>query len=588
MLEFIRLLKQRYGTLLAAHSDNGGFYSSYQENLEQLTLAEACIGKGRLIRDALHHPIQIVVIGPTQAGKSSLVNLLLQTNVAGVSPLAGYTVHPQGFCIGITSAEMPWMQQYFGNFKQVRQNELSRDHYRMYSLTQLDEAVLVKMSPCVLWDTPDFDSIDAAEYREGVLKAIALADVIVLVVSKEKYADQSVWDVMALLQPLNQPTLIVVNKLADEAQATVLNSLQDKWRQARQDEFPEILPLPYRQQGMMAGEQQQARKKLNKVIEAVNRRKHSAYEQHYLISHWQSWIKPVLAEHDALKEWRRLLDGAVKDALKQYQRDYLDHPHHYETFQNALAQLLTLLELPGVAKLLAGTRYALTWPIRKLLRFGAAKRNTAQLADNSQEVAVLRQIGEHQLIRLAEQLLDRAEQAGDQRQWWKVLGLTLRQRRSEISQDFEKAVVAYHSGFQVQVEAAAQSLYHKLQEQPFVLNSLRATRISTDAAAVALALHAGGIGLHDLMIAPAMLSVTSLLTESAIGGYMHKVQAELKQQQLLAVKGQLFDPYLRTSLSRLSENMNAAMLFNVSEAQLADAERYLKEKKHGLRILGFS
>lgn len=588
MQEFIRLLKQRYFSLLASQCDNGGLYSACQENMEQLSLAEAYIDKGRLIREVAHHPVQIVVIGPTQAGKSSLVNLLLQANVAGVSPLAGYTVHPQGFSVGIGPADMPWVRQFFGDFRQVRQSELSRDQYRLFSLTQVDAAAVARMPSCVIWDTPDFDSIDAAGYREGVLKTIAIADVIVLVVSKEKYADQSVWDIMTLLQPLNQPTLIVVNKLAEESQATVLKSLQEKWRQARQDEFPEVLPLPYRQQGMTANEQQQARKKLNKVLDAVNRRKHPVYEQQYLNRYWQNWIKPVLAEHAALKEWRRFLDRALKDALSQYQRDYLDHPHNYETFQNALAELLTLLELPGVAKLLAGTRRALTWPVRKLLRFGSAKRSGAALANNSHEVAVLRQIGEHQLIRLADQLLDKVEQHAEQRQWWKILGLTLRQRRGEILQEFEKGVIAYHGSFQLQVEAAAQSLYHKLQEQPLVLNSLRATRISTDAAAVALALHAGGIGLHDLMIAPAMLSVTSLLTESAIGGYMHKVQAELRQQQLNTVKEQLFEPYLRASLARLSENMNAAVLFNVSEAQLADAEQYLKEKKHGLRILGFN
>ena len=82
------------------------------------------------------------------------------------------------------------------------------------------------------------------------------------------------------------------------------------------------------------------------------------------------------------------------------------------------------------------------------------------------------------------------------------------------------------------MEKTAQRLYHKLQEQPLVLNSLRATRVTTDAAAIALTLQMGGIGVHDLIFAPAMLTVTSLLAESAIGSYMHKVEHELKQHQL--------------------------------------------------------
>ena len=65
-----------------------------------------------------------------------------------------------------------------------------------------------------------------------------------------------------------------------------------------------------------------------------------------------------------------------------------------------------------------------------------------------------------------------------------------------------------------------------------LLNSLRATRVTTDAAVIALALHTGGIGVHDLVIAPSMLTVTSLLAESAIGSYMHNVEADLKTKSV--------------------------------------------------------
>jgi GTPase SAR1 family protein len=585
MLEFIRLLKQRYhsASSAAGNDENGG----YLHCLEQLSLAEAFIGKGQLIQAQPNHAVQIAVIGPTQAGKSSLVNLLLNRDVAGVSPLAGFTVHPQGFCAGTTPEEMTWLQSFFDNFRQVEQRELRRNDHRLYSLTYAEDAS-VQLPPCVIWDTPDFDSIDAATYREGVLKTIALADVIVLVVSKEKYADESVWDMMALLQPLNQPTLITINKLAAESQAVVLASLQEKWRQAREDEFPEVLPLLYRRQGLATSEHGQARKKVSAALKRVNRRKHVQYEQQYLLRHWQQWLSPVRAEQGALAEWRQLLDAALKNALSQYRRDYLDHPHYYETFQHALAELLTLLELPGISRFLAGTRQVLTWPLRKILRIGVARTKDHALADSSHEVTVLRLIAEHQLIQLADKLLDKVEQNGEQRQWWKALSLALRQRRGEILQGFEAGVVAYHGDFQQQVEAAAQRLYHRLQEQPLLLNGLRATRVTTDAAAVAIALHTGGIGLHDLVIAPAMLSMTSLLAESAIGGYMHKVEAELKQNQLNTVKQLLFQRFFHDSLMRLPDTMKETALFNIPEDQLVEAERYLQEKKHGLRILGFS
>ncbi|MGI2326232.1 GTP-binding protein, partial [Methylococcus sp. S1B] len=56
---------------------------------------------------------------------------------------------------------------------------------------------------------------------------------------------------------------------------------------------------------------------------------------------------------------------AIGSARRLYRRDYLDHPPHYETFQRALAELLTLLESPGVARVLTQMRRIMTWPVRQ-------------------------------------------------------------------------------------------------------------------------------------------------------------------------------------------------------------------------------
>jgi hypothetical protein len=259
----------------------------------------------------------------------------------------------------------------------------------------------------------------------------------------------------------------------------------------------------------------------------------------------------------------------------------LNHPHHYETFQQALAELLTLLEIPGLAGILTGARKVLTWPVRQMMKLG---RKRLHIADSSQEIVLLNQIAEHLLIQLADRLLDNAEQ-DNQRQWWKEFSSLLRRQRKAILQDFSNAAKKYHVSFQQDVEKTAQRLYHKLQEQPMVLNSLRATRVTTDAAAIALTLHMGGIGVHDLIFAPAMLTVTSLLTESAIGSYMHKVEHELKQHQLNTVKQALFVEIIGQKLLALPEQFSTLTHFNISPDQLKAAEFQLTEKRHGLRLL---
>lgn len=579
MLEFIQTLNQRYRAVIQ-QSGNESVKAIYRQRVDQLIMGEAFIRKGQLIDTPQQLPLQIAVVGPTQSGKSTLVNVLLNSGVAGVSPLAGYTVHPQGFCHGIDVNQCSGLQRYFGRFQQMHPTQLSKERHDCYSLVETIAAS--KLAPnCVIWDTPDFDSIDSVTYREGVIRAVTLADIIVLVISKEKYADQSVWDMMSVLESLHQPTLICLNKLSEGSESLIIRSLEEKWRLARNDEFPEVVPLYYRKQTGLPQWPDSARDQLIRLAGKVNPKKHARFEHELLQRYWPQWLEPIIEEHQALDAWRALIDQTIKQALEMYQRDFLNHPHHYETFQCAMAELLTLLEIPGLARILTNTRKALTWPVKQIMKLG---RKARSIGDTSQEIAILNQIAEHSLIQMADSLREKTAE-NSQSAWWKELGVILRSRRQEILQDFDLAARRYHISFQQDVEGAARSLYYKLQEQPVVLNSLRATRVTTDAAVIALALHTGGIGIHDLVVAPSMLTVTSLLAESAIGSYMHKVEAELKQHQLLQVRQYLFIDTMRNKILFLPNQLSILNHFNITPEQLQVAENHLKERRHGLRLL---
>lgn len=576
MLEFIQLLKQRYQAV-SAQLGGDSVKTSYQQRIDQLILAEAFIRKGQLIAASQQPLLQMAVVGPTQAGKSSLANVLLNSSAAGVSPLAGYTIHPQGFCNGVSIEDCNGLQRYFGRFQQLPQTQLSKDRHDCYSLSE-NTTDSGPLPHGVLWDTPDFDSIDSATYREGVIRAIALADMVILVVSKEKYADQSVWDIMAAVEELHQPTIICLNKLVEGSESVIIESLKEKWRYARTDEFPEVVPLYYQKPGGLPVWPESRRQLLNQLANKVRRDKHARFEQALLRRHWQTWLEPVFAEHRVLNDWAELVDLMIGQAMESYQRDYLNHPHHYETFQLAMTELLHLMEIPGLERVLAGTRKVLTWPVRQFMKLG---RKSLHISDSSYEIALLNQIAEHTLIQLSDKLIDKTEQS----QWWRQINSVLRSRRQDVLQDFGLAAKDYHLSFQQDVESAAHRLYYKLQEQPVVLNSLRATRATADAAVIALTLQMGGIGLHDLVVAPAMLTVTSLLAESAVGSYMHKVEAELKQNQFDTVKQALFAGSLRLKLLQLPEHLSMNTHFNISPDQLHAAELQLTEKRHGLRLL---
>ncbi|HIG91639.1 MAG TPA: GTP-binding protein [Methylococcaceae bacterium] len=588
MLDFIQLLKNRYLNLITYQVSDDTQVTIYQQRIEQLILAESFLKKGQLISTHSERALQVVVIGPTQVGKSSVVNLLLNNTIAGVSALAGYTVHPQGFLAGVSGHDHQWLEDHFGDFRRVEMKDLNAQDYNAYSLMPADKIPPTPLPDCLLWDLPDFDSIDAAGYREGVLTTIGLADIVVLVVSKEKYADQSVWEMMALLEPLKLPTIIIVNKLVADSQQAVLLSLSDKWRQARKDAVPTIIPLNYQSSGRLETwpqvEFEGARRAFTEAVSQRKPSEQSSFEKAYLNQHWQGWLAPIREEETALKTWGQLLDHAVKEALAQYERDYLEHPHHYETFQNALLELLTLLEIPGLAKILSKIRRVLTWPVRQVFRWGRFGRRSSDAVDISQEINLLNQKAEHFLIQISEKIIDQIDDEPEKAQWWKEMNAVMRSNRQEIMEGFGQAALVYHEDFQGEVEDIAQRLYRKLQDQPAVLNSLRATRLTTDSAAIALAIKTGGLGLQDLIITPLMLSVTSLLAESALGSYMGRLEMELKQKQLATVKQQLFLEAMKVPMAKLPEQMEQNKRFNVSLDRVEQAEQQLKEKKHGLRL----
>ena len=294
-------------------------------------------------------------------------------------------------------------------------------------------------------------------------------------------------------------------------------------------------------------------------------------------------VRACSTEHEADRLWRELVDKTLEQGVADYKRDYLNHPHYYDTFQNTIVELLSLLEVPGFASVLTKTRRVLTWPIRKLMSLGKKI-----VSPDGQEEGVLNQIGEHLLISFSDQLLEKIDSDSKQTNWWKDCYSLVRQERKQILSEYEKAVDEYILAFEDEIELAANRLYNKLSEQPILLNTLRATRVSTDLAAIVLILETGGIGVHDLIITPAMLAITSLLTESAIGSYINKVEAELKQKQLKTVKEELFMAHFQQALYKLPEKLSDSNRFNISQDLLKQAEQQRNEKKNGIRILGFN
>ncbi len=549
--ETLRWLRAR-----SEHALSVGVDPSREDAVFGLQLAESAVAKCQLNQENQDHPLQLVVFGPTQSGKSTVVNLLLEANAAGVSALAGYTMHAQGFHVGHGGGD--WLSSFFPDYKKVAVAELPRDDADCYSAEEVVSPL--QPAPATVWDSPDFDSLRAGDYRESVVRALGLADAALLVVSKDKYADQAVWEVLDLVRALGRPLLICINKVADGDRDVVVNSLLSRLDEYwGSDSKPQVVVLPW-QPGL--GENAEVpldvtalRKSVSDIMRQATRDEHRAQLQSLLDHGWPQWRVPLLAEVNAATQWQALVEDCCDSVLKQYKRDYLEHPQQDETFQRSLVELLQLLEIPAVAGVLGKTRQLITWPARQLLGMTGLGEDRHTDPDDSLERRLLLDLFQQSLTRLSETALDRAAEAGGASAWWRGMAGVLRQQREGLSFDFDHQIRDYQIDFEPEIEAAAQKLYEGLQEQPIVLNSLRVARFGADAAGVALAVKSGGLGLIDLALAPAMLSVTSLLTEGAMGKYIDGVMLELRQLQLQRVEKLLVEGGLAVQLGNLPRGL---------------------------------
>jgi len=550
---FLLELSRRNQELLK-NTDSSDDAEGKRFSLTTLAIARASLARLALARknqssgtDESDYPLQLVVAGPTQVGKSTVVNLLLQQGLAESSAQAGFTVHCQGFHLvdevkdRYAGAEH-WASGYFDDLSLAKNNTLDRQVLGEYSLQEC-ASLNSRLCDMLIWDTPDFDSIRAFDYRMPLVKAIALADLLVFVVSKEKYADKTVWIMLQLLAELSIPVLVVMNKTSGAVRAELKTSFENKYRAAFPqqalpemvfiDEYPgnSLAGVPLAGQLLESVSQSEVDLLHSAALSQIKRTDVSALKENvlgYLRNHWDDWTASASAEHRLHREYADLVERTCNDTAKRYQTEYIDSDRHQEVMQLALSELLVLLEVPGLAGPLGKIRSVVTWPVRTLL--SSANKSALEVEDDrNEERRLLDELGKHATASLSASISIREK--GADLLWWQTLREDLANENLNVVKKYGGALDNYQTMLQVEIDRAAQSLYKQLQQQPATLNGLRTARVTADAAAVVLAVKSGGLGAVDLVIAPAMLSLTTLLTEGALGKYMDRIQKKLTEYQ---------------------------------------------------------
>jgi len=576
--QFISQLVRRNRELLDDNNyadANASNKSDIRAVLTTQAIALNALHRLELQRDNHATPVQIVVVGPTQVGKSTVANILLQQRLADSSAEAGFTVHCQGFHIvpeqqNLYADTDNWATQYFTELQHSPQKSLDRQVLSEYSLQETVNPGS-QFIDNVIWDTPDFDSIRSFDYRAPLIKALTLADLVVFVVSKDKYADKTVWIMLELLASLSASVVIVMNKTSQSVQAELRTSLEKKYRSALSaDRIPPLCFIgEYSKEQLAEAAPSIAQEELGELQKNIKASLQRASQGDlknntlgFIRNHWSDWTSGVSAEHRLQSEYKTLVENVAQETAQRYRTEYIDSDRHREVIQLALSELLVLLEVPGMAKPLSKIRSVVTWPVRTLVNT-AREPSPVSNDDRNEERRLLDDLGKHSVATLIASIAQK--ESGSDGQWWSQMREQVTGAESEIKARYSQSVDNYQTMLQVEVDRAAQELYQELQKQPATLNGLRAARVTTDAAAVVLAVKSGGLGAVDLVVAPAMLSLTTLLTEGALGKYMQRVQKKLTAYQEKEVQS-VIDRKIGKPFMRLTQS--AARDENISEEEL--------------------
>jgi hypothetical protein len=635
---FIRRLIAGYRRLRDGSGVAGNDASILDDSLHSLLLAEAAIRYSDWTRDDSRRPPQVAVLGPTQTGKSTVVNLLLGQSAAPVSPLAGFTVHPQAFC-WVTPASMPglgpneaggsgrWASELFPGWQRREPGQLGRQDFEAYALTAVEAptpglqagceseparaangarpvmggpgrpitgAALTappgdELPPCVLWDTPDFDSLSAHQYARGVLEVAALADLYLLALSEEKYSDLSVWRLLELIEPLGRPLVICLNKLIPGGEPAVVRSLGQRLAERGRGwgQVP-VVTLPYDAR-LATGDMRAALPLAPRLRSAVRDAltagtgcpSRGAGVCSLLRRRWDAWLTPVHAEHQALAEWAAMVRLAATRFMESYTRDYLEHPQRYDAFRRATLELLNLLEIPKVAGLMGRARQLVTWPLRQVVAAGRAwwsdrLRPAHALHSLGAEPTVLVDTLDALLTGLQRDVLRRCGPARSGWGVWQALERSLEAEQGRLRELFEAAIRAHHQQMGGEISAAANRLYAELQKHPARLTALRTARATLDLGYVLLAVKTAGLSLLDAVWAPAAFATTSLLMEALAGLEMAREAQRLKARQRAAVEKEFVEATLVRELNGLAGGLDQAGLLAITPEQLRAATRALE------------
>jgi hypothetical protein len=504
-----------------------------------------------------HDPVHVVLFGGTNSGKSTVLNLLVGRAAAGMHATARFSQHPEAYLSDALGDR--WLTSTPSRFRDYHcyrdrhpprqsDDDLARYGYRpAFALLDLDRLETPVLAPpavaAVFWDAPDFSTEAAQTYLSAVLDVVALADLVIMTVTDESYADDRGTALLRMVQDSGVRLHVVANKLPDSPE--LLQDIKDKLAAGRQGT---VLSLP-----LVKGRTPEERlEHLMGTAEAETLRQTIAREAVYgarlkcqtlasavdfLQCQLGEVLRPLAAEVEMANAWEHIVERLTRrELLERYHHEYLDG-ERYGEFNQTLVRLMDLLEIPGVGPLLR----LLSTAVRAPFRMASAALRTFVRGDKasptqSPEHEVLNRLIQHWLsaLRSEAQLL---ASSGPHPAWGDLARrLDSPDFPRQLSQTFERAYRAYRQTVDEEIQRRAQEIYHAMAQRPWLLNILRGTNLMVDAASMTLVIKSGGLNWSDAFLGPLVAGLRHALLEAGLDKYLQTQQSLLKRHQSAALQ----------------------------------------------------
>jgi hypothetical protein len=532
---------------------------------------------------ASNDPIHVVMFGGTNSGKSTVLNVLLGRAAAGMSYRARFSQHPEAYRaadLGNSFVEaFPTRfagYQRYSNTHPPRRNDLElRAQGYLYAVaindpTRLERQALAPLptAPVVYWDVPDFSTEEALLYMPAVLDTIALADLVVMTVTKENYADHRGQMLRGLICASGVPLRVVANKLEDGSHllADIQLKLADSADQACRVAPDHLHPLPHvkdvdepgrlRQLLLDQGAALLRQAVLGDVAGGLQLKKQALRGAIlFLDRRLDDLLVPLKAEVSAGEHWNRIVERATQaEFYDRYRRDYLDG-EKYVDFNQTLIKLLDLLEVPGIGPIISAISKGLRAVSNAIVGAAAAAfRGFFQAKPASQDRApesdTVIACVEHWIETLKNEAQVQADR--DQHPAWKDLARQIGSHQFMVS--FTKGLGTAYLHYREQMDRItderARALYEIIRRNPKLLHSLRGLKLALDAGTTGLIVASHGLNWTDAVIAPLVIPVQRLLLEYGVEKYLDVQKARLKDDQFAAF-GEMIETHMVAPVRQL-------------------------------------